>query len=154
MNELLLSSGVIITMVVIWAVVIAAALYIEFSTGDLTSVWFVVGGIAALVCVPLGVDIIWQLLVFFVVSLAFLLSLRPLTRRFVNKKTIPTNLDINIGKSFKLLKDVKDGRSEIQIHDVIWTVSFTDEAYNVLKTGASVVVVGMDGNKYIVKGEE
>ena len=72
--------------------------------------------------------------------------MRPLVKKFIKTKTTPTNLDMQIGKQFKLLEDIKEGRSQIKIHDIIWTVSCEDN----LKKGDTVEVQGMEGNKYIV----
>jgi len=141
--------GEIITMIIIWALVVGAALFIEFMVNDFTSVWFSVGGMVALITVPCGLAWQWQILVFVVVSFIFLLSLRPLTRKFVKVKTVPTNVDASIGTQHKLLKDIDDdGRSEIKIEDTYWTVKCAET----LKTGSLVEITGVDGNKYLVKG--
>jgi membrane protein implicated in regulation of membrane protease activity len=139
----------VITMIIIWALVVGLALFIEFMINDFTSVWFSVGGLAALVTVPMGLPWPWQILVFVVVSFLFLLSLRPLTRKFIKVKTTPTNVDACIGTTHKLLKDIdEDGRGEIKIADTFWTVKCPEN----LKIGSMVEITGVDGNKYIVKG--
>jgi len=137
-------------MIIIWAVVIAAALLIEFLVYNLVSTWFAVGGLAALISAPCGLDWPWQILVFFVASFAFLLGLRPFIAKFLKTKTTPTNADEQIGKKYKLTKDVKEGRSEIKINDVLWVVECETEG---LKEGAVVEITGISGNKYMVKGE-
>ena len=136
-----------ITMIIVWAVVIAMALLIEFLTYSMVTTWFAAGGVIALITAPCGLYYPWQILIFFVVSLSCLLFLRKYAVKLMHTKTTPTNLDINIGKQFKLLKDVKDGRSEIKINDIIWTVACDAE----LKTGEMVRVSDMAGNKYIVE---
>ena len=136
-----------VTMIIIWAVVVAAAFMAEFLYVHLVSAWFAVGGIAALISAAFDLFWPWQILLFAVVSLAFLLGLRPFASKLLKTKTIPTNADEHIGKKYKLLKDVVEGRSEIKIHDIIWTVVCDTE----LKQGASVEVTEISGNKYIVK---
>ena len=133
-------------MIIIWSIVIAAALLIEFLTYDLVSSWFAVGGIAALITATFA-NVWWQILVFFLVSLACIAFLRRYLKRFLKTDTTPTNLDANIGHKVDLLKDVKDGRSEIKINDITWTVSCEDK----LKAGDKVVIIGMAGNKFIVR---
>jgi membrane protein implicated in regulation of membrane protease activity len=135
-----------VTMIIVWSLVIGAALLAEFLIYNLVSAWFAVGGIAALISAPFDLFWPWQILIFFVVSFAFLLGLRPFVKKFIHTKTVPTNADANIGKSFKLLKDSNDGTSEIKILDVIWTVKCPDN----LKKGENVEVTGMEGNRYIV----
>ena len=134
-------------MIIVWAVVIAVTLVVEFITVHLISVWFSVGGIAALIAAACGAASGWQVLIFFVVSLVFILSLRRLTVKFLKTKTTPTNLDANIGMKVKLLKDVADNTSEIKILDTVWTVS----CEHALKSGDEVEITGMAGSKYIVR---
>jgi membrane protein implicated in regulation of membrane protease activity len=143
----------VIPMIIIWSMVIAGALLLEFMTNDMTSVWFAAGGLAALVTAPFDLFWPWQVLIFFIVSFAFLACLRPITRKYVHAKTVPTNLDINIGKHFKLTRDIVDGRGEIKIGDTFWTVAAPHEGVE-LKTGTEVKIIGMEGNKYIVKKGE
>jgi len=134
-------------LIIIWAVVIAAALLLEFLTYEFYTAWFSVGGLAALIMAACEVDLHWQIIVFVLLSTALLLSLRPIVKRFVSTETVPTNLDANIGKAFKLLEDVSDNKSTIKINDVVWNV----KCDAVLKTGQEIIITGMHGNKYIVK---
>ena len=140
----------VVVMIIVWSIVTAAALLAEFLIYNLISSWFAVGGIAALISAPFKLFWPWQILIFVIVSLLFLIFLRPFVVKFIKTKTVPTNLDANIGKQVKLLKDVKDGRSDIKINDVPWTV-VCDAS---LKSGSLVEITGMEGNKYIVKGVE
>ena len=137
-------------MMIAWSVVIAAALLAEFLIYNLVSAWFAVGGMAALISAPCHLFWPYQILIFVVVSFACLLCLRPFLKKFIHTKTIPTNLDANIGRQFQLLKPVQWGRSEIKILDVIWTVQCEKD----LPADATVEITGMEGNKYLVKEVE
>ena len=138
-------------MIIIWSVVIALAFLAEFLAYNFVATWFGVGGLAALISAPTRIGWYWQLLIFFTVSFLFLLALRPFVKRFIDKrnKTVPTNLDANIGLRVKLLKDCIDGLSEIMLGDVPFKVICDDG----LKTNQVVEIVGMKGNKYIVREE-
>ena len=138
----------VVTMIIVWAVVVAAALLIEFMLYSLHSVWFAVGGIAALISAPCGLWWPWQILLFAVVSFLFLLALRPFASKFLHTKTTRTNADEHVGQKYKLLHAVKDRRSEIKIADVIWTVEGDIEG---LKEGAEVEITGISGNKYLAR---
>ena len=48
-----------------WAVVVVAAVVIEISTVNLTSVWFAIAGVVSLILALFKIDLIWQVLVFF-----------------------------------------------------------------------------------------
>jgi membrane protein implicated in regulation of membrane protease activity len=137
----------VVVMIIVWAVVIAAALLVEFLVYNMVSTWFAVGGIAALISAPCGLYWPWQILIFVVVSFIFLASLRPFVVKFVRTSTTHTNVDANLGRRVKLLKDTVDGRSEIKINDIIWTVACAED----LPAGAFVQITGMEGNKLMAK---
>ena len=138
---------IVVTMIIVWAVVVGAALLAEFLMYNLISAWFAVGGMAALISAAAGLPWPWQILVFVCVSFAFLAALRPFVIKFVRTKTVPTNADEQIGKRYKLATDVVEGRGKIKIHDVFWIVDCEKD----LKEGEMVEVTGISGNKYIVK---
>jgi len=137
-------------MIIVWSVVIGVALLLEFLLYNLSSAWFAVGGLAALIAAACSLFWPWQILVFVLVSFLFLLALRPFLKKFLKEKTQPTNLDAHIGEKYKLLKDVEDNKSEIKIGDTFWTVKCTE----VLLKGDLVEITGMEGNKYVVRGEK
>ena len=142
-------------MIIVWAVVIAAAIIVETQTYALVSAWFIGGGVIALTFAMIdqwAANTIWvewqmQIIYFIVVSLGLLLGLRPFTKRFLKTDTVPTNADVHIGKKFKLASDVKGGRSTIEINDVVWTVQVDCDC----KAGEPVILKELSGNKYIAE---
>ena len=137
-------------MVIIWAIVIAVALVLEFVTYAFVSVWFVGGGLVSLILAACGVDINLQITLFVIVSGVLLVSMRPLVKRFTKTEKVPTNADANIGKTFKLVSGIKEGRGTIKINDIVWTVVCEEP----LKEGEKVVITEISGNKYIAKKAE
>ena len=134
-------------MIVVWAVVMALTLLLEFFTVDFFASCFSVGALVALILAACHVNIYWQVSVFFVVTVVALCTARPLLKRLIKKPTVPTNVDQNFGKKVRLLADVVDGESTIKINDVIWKV--TCEAN--LKQNAEVMIERVEGNKMVVK---
>ncbi len=135
------------TMIIVWAVVIATTLLLEFFTVDFFACCFSLGALVSLILAILGVDIVWQLIAFFAVSIVAICATRPLVKRFMKKPAIPTNVDQNFGKTTRLLADVVDGKSSIKINDVVWTAACDAE----LKQGDLVAIERVEGNKMIVK---
>jgi len=141
------------TMVIVWVIVIAVAVVVELETFSLVSAWFVGGGLIALILSMIdawtGINIgwHWQVIVFVAVSVVSFLGFRPLAKKYLKNPTVPTNADANLGKRFKLLSDVKGGRSSVSINDVVWTVQISDE----LKAGDFVILKDISGNKYIAE---
>lgn len=135
-------------MIIIWAILVAVTLLVEFFTTDFFAVCFAVGGIVALILAACGLNLYFQIPFFIVITLLAIIFARPLLKKLVIKKTIPTNLDQNFGKQAKLLADVVDGTSSIKINDVVWT-AVCDAP---LKKGDLVTIESAEGNKIIVKG--
>ena len=138
---------IMITMIVIWLVVMAAALLIEFLTYDLITSWFALGSVSGIILAACGVPWQWQFLTFLVVSLVCLVCFRRLVKRFIHVKTIPTNADANVGKRTKLTSDVVEGRTTIKLNDVTWTAVCNEP----LEKGTLVEVTEIQGNKFVVK---
>lgn len=135
------------TMIIIWAMVIAGTLLLEFFTVDFFACCFSFGALVALIITVFEVDVIWQLVGFFVATIIAICASRPLVKKFLKKPTVPTNVDQNFGKTARLLADVVDGKSTIKINDVVWAV--VCEAN--LKKDDTVVIESVEGNKMVVK---
>ena len=135
------------TMIITWAMVIAGTLLLEFFTVDFFACCFSLGGIISLVLAICKVDVVWQLLAFFVVTIVAICATRPLVKKLLKKPTEPTNVDQNFGKTTRLLADVVDGVSSIKINDVVWTAVCDTK----LKKDDTVTIERVEGNKMIVK---
>ena len=138
------------TMIVIWATVMAFTLLLEFFTVDFFACCFSLGGLVALILAACGLNVYWQVGVFFVVAIIALCAARPFLKRLVKKPTVATNVDQYFGKKARLLYDVIDGVSSIKLNDVIWKVS----CETALKRNDEVVIERVEGNRMIVKAVE
>lgn len=136
-----------ISMVIIWAAVMAFTLLLEFFTVDFFACCFAVGAVIPLILAACKVSLYIQVPVYFVVTIVALCAARPLLKRWLKKPTVPTNVDQNFGKTARLLADVVDGQSSIKINDVVWTVACTAA----LKQNDEVTIEGVEGNKMVVK---
>ena len=86
-------------MIYTWAALIVVFLIVEGVTAGLASIWFALGSVAALVSVFCGAPVWLQITLFIAVSTVSLIFTRPLARKYVNKRTQPTNADRLIGAS-------------------------------------------------------
>jgi len=110
----------------IWLTVIVVATIVELMTLDMTSIWFTVSGIVALVLSAFD-NISWiiQLIVFVVLSAALIVGLRPIAKKFflrhMNEKT---NADSLIGKRVYMLTTASFGTlGSVKISDVYGALS-------------------------------
>ncbi len=135
------------TMIVVWAIVVALTLLLEFFTVDFFACCFSLGALVALILAACQVNVYWQVGVFFVLTVLALCAARPLLKHFIMKPTVPTNIDQNLGKKARLLADVVNGESTIKINDVVWTVNCAAA----LKQNDEVIIERIEGNKMIVQ---
>ena len=138
-------------MLYVWLAVVAICLIVEFITFDLVSVWFILGGIVSMILVALGVELLWQLVAFIVISLLCLIFCRKPIMKLLGKNKSSTNADANIGKEFTLLTPISFGSpGTIKINDVIWNV-IGEKDDTEISDGVKVEIVEIKGNKFIVK---
>lgn len=139
---------------IVWLVVFVASIVIEAVTAELVSIFFCAGSLVALIVsfIP-GVSWWIEVVLFVVISGASLLGLRPLMKKFLNKEKRATNVDEMIGKRGVMLKGCDEFHpGEIKLNGVTWTaINLVDNEE--IKENEKVVIVGIDGNKLIVKKE-
>lgn len=138
----------------IWLAVTAGALIIEFLTEEMVSVWFIGGGLVAMLLAGLGLDWYFHVPAFIVVSLTLMFCFRRLVMKKLNGGDTKTNAETVIGKEFELLSDIGFNQAgSIKINGVVWTAIAEDENAKI-PAGKKVVIEKIEGNKYIVKEKE
>lgn len=138
-----------IVCIVAWSVIVIAAIIIEVSTVALTSIWFALGGLIALIMAIFNVDFVWQLLAFTGVSIISLLATRPIAKKMNTKDVIHTNADKIIQMIGVVTTTIPAGEiGEIRVNSELWRAKSADE--ETIEVGEKVIVNGLDGNKVIV----
>lgn len=137
----------------VWLGIIVLSLVIEFSTMEMASIWFAIGGFFSLILAAFSVDLTYQLIVFIVVSLLLLISVRKWALKLLTNNDDKTNLQLLVGEEFELITAINNGvGGTVKVNGVVWSV-ICNNAKN-LKTGAKVKVLEIKGNKLVVeKGE-
>ena len=140
---------------IIWLALFVVMLVIEGAGPGLVSIWFSFGALIALL-VSFIPGVAWwiELIVFIVVSVATLLALRPVVKRFYKRNNIRTNVDSFVGKRGYVIEDItflKPGA--IKIGDVSWTAIPIDRNAKILENEV-IEVVAINGNKLVVKKVE
>lgn len=135
----------------LWFAAIILAGVLEAVTTQLVSIWFVVGGIAALIANLLGAPLPVQVLIFAAASAVALIVTRPFVKRVLNMKRVGTNADRYIGKIaiVTLEIDNESGRGQVNVLGSIWTARSVDSV--VIPVGERVNVESIDGVKLIVR---
>ena len=140
---------------IIWLSLFVVTLGIEALGPNLVSVWFSFGALIALI-VSFVPGVAWwiQVVIFVVISLAALLALRPLTKRYFKRNNYNTNIDSFTGKRGYVIEDItllKPGA--VKIGDVSWTAIPVDKKETILENEV-IEVVAVSGNKLLVKKVE
>lgn len=141
-----------VIMMWVWLAVIAISAFIEAFTLEMVSIWFVPGGLVALILYFCGVGYEWQIIACIVVSLALLIGLRKFCLKvlFKNKSDDKTNTDSFIGQKTTLIKEiVGDGKGEVRLGDIVWTAISYDKSS--IPAGSEVEIIAIRGNKLLVK---
>jgi membrane protein implicated in regulation of membrane protease activity len=141
-----------IAFILLWFFIVLVAAIIEALTMDLTSIWFALSALVAFLLAIFGIPIPVQFLVFIIISIGLLLSVRPLAKRYFQTNIISTNSDRLVGKTAVCTKEiVESGRGEVKIDGVIWTAISQDGS--IVKKDTNVEVLAIEGVKLIVKAK-
>ncbi len=142
-------------MVYIWLGVVVLSLIGEATTMDMTSIWFSVGGITAIISwfiwnTGTG-SIILQVVLFVFISLICLCTLRKVCKKLLLRKdNEKTNADALKGTKTKLLSDITtDQKGTLKLSDVLWAC--VSEDGEEITAGSAVEIVKIAGNKMVVR---
>ena len=139
------------TISIIWLVVLAILLVIEFLTLGLTTVWFAGGALIAFLVSLAGGPLWLQLLLFIAVSVVLLLFTRPLAMKYLNKDVQKTNVDSIPGQKGIVTDTIDNLKAEgqVTIQGMEWTARAKNG--NTIEKGKVVRVTAVEGVKLIVE---
>ena len=138
-------------MEILWLILLVAFAIVEGVTVSLVSVWFIGGAAAALIAALCGAEVWLQVVLFFGVSIALLLCLRPLSKRLLKQKKVATNADSNIGKEAIVTEEIDNlqGKGAVKIAGVEWSARSEDGS--VIEKDAVVRILRIEGVKVCVQ---
>jgi Membrane protein implicated in regulation of membrane protease activity len=134
----------------IWLGVVVICVIVEALTAQLISIWFVAGGIAALIACLFGANIWWQVGCFLIVSTVALAATRPLVKKLLVRKKVCTNADRVVGMTAIVTEEINNnlGRGLVNVSGSIWSARSVDQT--VIPAGSSVQVQSIQGVKLMV----
>jgi membrane protein implicated in regulation of membrane protease activity len=138
-----------------WLGLLIILLVIEIITVGLTSIWAAGGALAALILNIMGLSLVWQVVVFFVVTFVLLIFTRPFAVRFINTQREKTNYEGIIGKTIRIAERVDNIRQTgmAVVNGQEWTVR-AEEEHEILEPETLAKVVNISGVKLIVRKYE
>lgn len=134
---------------IVWLIISIALIVVDGFTSSFLLVWFGVAGFVAALLSALGVSIGVQIAVFLILGSVLAVILYPIAKQKfkVNEKTLPLREETYIGKVLEAEDDIKD-KTSVKIDGVLWNAINKGEP---IKKGQKMKVIGLDGNKIIVK---
>jgi membrane protein implicated in regulation of membrane protease activity len=138
-------------MTVFWLIVVAVMLVLEIFSMGLTTIWFSIGAVAAAIASACSAPLWIQILLFSVVSIAVMLSVRPYAIKVLNKNRTKTNVEELAGQQGVVIETI-DNQNEtgrVQLRGMEWMARSTED--EVIAAGEQVSVENVSGVKLMVK---
>ena len=135
----------------IWILVIVLSLVIEASTYALVALWFIPAAAVSVVLALFNVNILWQIVIFFAISLVSIIFFRKELEKRLKKKSVPTNADALIGKTGIVTESIDNinFKGQVKVRGQVWTaVSLSGEG---IEEGSEVEILSIEGVKLICK---
>lgn len=137
-----------------WIIVLGLTILGEVMTlGNLVTIWFTFGALAALLVNVMNLNLTVQIIVFSLVSIASLVFVRPMARRILQGTLESTNADRFIGKVYKLDESITTEKwGLVDINGTEWSATTANN--RPISKGSLVEVERIEGVKLIVKEYE
>ena len=141
---------------IVWLIVCIASVVLEAASPQLTSIWFALGGLAALITSFIKPDLWWmQLIIFVVVTAAALAATRPLAKKLMSKKAERMNADRFIDEEAVVVQAINNvlGEGQVKALGTVWSAR-TEDDIETVEVGETVIIKRIEGVKVIVIKKE
>lgn len=130
----------------VWAVIAVLCLILELSSGDFFIICFSIGAIVAVIGAALGLDVIWQTVLFALFTVLAIFTVRPVALRWLHKSDPhrATNADALIGRTGHVTESIAaGGAGYVQIDGDLWKAVGADTNADI-PVDTTVRVVGRE----------
>ncbi|MBO5454381.1 MAG: NfeD family protein [Clostridia bacterium] len=141
-------------MTYLWLIVIIVTGITEAVTSAIVSIWFTVGAIFAFLASLIYIDPVWQFMIFIVVSILALIISKPLVKKKLLTRKVPTNADRVIGKIAVVTEKIDNisATGQVKVDKMIWSAKSKNG--EIIDEGCTVMVSEIKGVNLIVKNKE
>ena len=124
----------------------------EAVTVGLTSIWFALGALGALIVSSLGFGFWPQFLTFVVLSAISMALIRPIAKKILAPNYAPTNADRVVGTTGLVTEEIDniEGKGQVNLSGQVWSAR-SSQANGVIPAGCEVKVLQIQGVKVIVE---
>ena len=141
-------------MEILWLVLLVGFLAMEATTVNVTTIWFALGALAAMVASMLGAKLWLQVVLFFAVSGLLLALLRPVLRKYFTPKLTKTNVDAVIGTTGLVTARIDNVQAQGQVKLGAMEWSARSSSGKPLEVGTLIKVDRVEGVKVYVTPTE
>lgn len=132
----------------VWLGIIILLTIVELLTVNLTTIWFVISGIAALLLTFVTDNFLIEFATFVVLGVILLITTRPFFEKFLQVHGEKTNIDRIIGMVGEVTEEIKRNKTgEVKVDGKCWTAY----ASHKIKVGTMVNIIKIDGVKLEVE---
>lgn len=137
-------------MAVSWFFLMVVFLAMESSTVSLVSIWFAAGSLVAMLTAVFGGKLWLQILLFALVSVVLLASLRSVVKKFITPKLTKTNVDAVAGSTGFVVEAIDNVRAQgrVKLGGMEWSARSTENT--AIEEGTLVNVDRVEGVKVFV----
>ena len=136
---------------IIWLIIILILVFIEVSTVNLVSIWFIASAFVSLIVSCFYDNYFVQFAIFVVLGVILLVTTRKLLNRLLKSNNEKTNLDRIIGGNAIVTSKIGNNDiGEVKVDGKYWSAISNKP----VDTGEKVVVEKIDGVKLIVRKKE
>ena len=140
------------SMLMVWIIVIIAAVGIDIMTSAMIFIWFALGALGAIIAYVPGASVATQVIVFCILSIIGLVVGYPISKKIIKKsvRVTKTMEQTYIGKEFTAEDDIVNS-GHVKINGSYWTV--INDGPRIQK-GEKFKIFGIKGTKLVVSALE
>jgi membrane protein implicated in regulation of membrane protease activity len=132
----------------IWLGIFIVALFLEFATSDMVSIWFALAAVPSFILALFNVHVVVQIVLFVVVAILLLVLTRPVVMKYFKTNEIKTNVDAVIGTTATVIaKITPDTIGLVKIRSTDWSAI----SHQTIEVGEKVRILDVEGVKLIVE---
>ena len=136
--------------IIFWGLAFVLLAVAELMTVQLISIWLAIASLVSMFFAIFGFELWQQILVFFIVSAVLLLATRPLAKKLNSVKKVPTNSELDIGKTAVVIEEIEPQltKGRVKLNGVDWSARTEDNSS--VPEGTVVTVDKIEGSKLVV----
>lgn len=135
----------------VWLIIAGLLAIGEILTPGFILLWFAIAGLITAFLALAGVNLYVQLVVFILSSTLMLIYTRPILKKFLKQKEVPSNVFSLIGKRGIVVQGINnlEGLGQVKIGGEIWKA--VSEDGREIEVDTEIEVIRVEGVKVIVK---